>query len=76
MRNFLRSIFATAVVALLAASGAVPNDAFAAPKAHAGNFDGSWSVVINTVRGDCGSEDVELQETSSPAPWRRTGRSG
>ena len=55
MRNFLRSIFATAVVALLAASGAVPNDAFAAPKAHAGNFDGSWSVVINTVRGDCGS---------------------
>jgi len=55
MRNFLRSIFATAVVALLAASGAVPNDAFAARKAHAGNFDGSWSVVINTVRGDCGS---------------------
>ena len=20
-----------------------------------GNFDGSWSVVINTTRGDCGS---------------------
>ena len=55
MRNFLRSIFATAAVALLATSGAVPTGAFAAPRAHAGNFDGSWSVVINTLRGDCGS---------------------
>ena len=55
MRNFLRSIFATALVALLAASGLVSTDAFAAPKAHVGNFDGSWSVVINTARGDCGS---------------------
>lgn len=55
MRNFLRSIFATAAVALLATSGAVPTHAFAAPRAHAGNFDGSWSVVINTARGDCGS---------------------
>jgi len=55
MRNFLRSIFATALVALLAASGVVSTDAFAAPKAHGGNFDGSWSVVINTLRGDCGS---------------------
>jgi hypothetical protein len=56
MRNFLRSIFATAVVALLATSGALSTDAFAAPaKARGGNFDGSWSVVINTARGDCGS---------------------
>ena len=55
MRNFLRSIFATAAVALLATSRAVPTGAFAAPRAHAGNFDGSWSVVINTLRGDCGS---------------------
>jgi hypothetical protein len=55
MRNFLRSIFATAAVALVAVGGAVPTDAFAAPRAHAGNFDGSWSVVINTVRGDCGT---------------------
>ena len=55
MRNFLRSIFATALVALLAASGVVSTDAFAAPKAYGGNFDGSWSVVINTLRGDCGS---------------------
>ncbi len=53
MRKFLRPIFATAVVALLATAAAVPTDAVAAPRA--GNFDGSWSVVINTVRGDCGS---------------------
>jgi hypothetical protein len=55
MRNFLRSIFATAVVALLATSGVAPTGAIAAPRAHGGNFDGSWSVVINTLRGDCGS---------------------
>ena len=55
MRNFLGSIFATAVVALLAAGGVLPTDAFAAAKARGGNFDGSWSVVINTARGDCGS---------------------
>ena len=55
MRNFLRSIFAAAVVALLATSGAFPTDAFAAAKARGGNFDGSWSVVINTTRGDCSS---------------------
>ena len=53
MRKFLRPIFATAVVALLATGAAVSTDAVAA--ARAGNFDGSWSVVINTVRGDCGS---------------------
>ena len=55
MRNFLRSIFATVVVAPLAIGGAFPIDAFAAAKARGGNFDGSWSVVINTARGDCGS---------------------
>ena len=55
MRNFLRSIFATVVVAPLAIGGAFPTDAFAAAKARGGNFDGSWSVVINTARGDCGS---------------------
>lgn len=55
MRNFVRSIFATAVLAGLATGGALSTAAFAAPKAHGGNFDGSWSVVINTTRGDCGS---------------------
>jgi hypothetical protein len=49
MKNFLRSIFATGFAALLIGSASVPTDAVAA------NFDGSWSVVINTLRGDCGS---------------------
>jgi hypothetical protein len=49
MRNFLRAIFATAFAALLIGSAGVPTPAVA------GNFDGAWSVVINTARGDCGS---------------------
>jgi hypothetical protein len=55
MRNFVGSIFATAVLAGLATVGAMSTDASAAPRAHGGNFDGSWSVIINTARGDCGS---------------------
>jgi hypothetical protein len=50
MKNFLRSIVATAFAALLITGASIPTDAVAA-----GNFDGSWSVVINTLRGDCGS---------------------
>jgi hypothetical protein len=50
MKNFLRSIFAAAFAASLIAIASVPTDAVAA-----GSFDGSWSVVINTLRGDCGS---------------------
>ena len=49
MKNFLRSISAAAFGALLIAGASDPTDAIAA------NFDGSWSVVINTLRGDCGS---------------------
>lgn len=49
MKNFLRPICATAFGALLITSASVPTDAIAA------NFDGSWSVVINTLRGDCGT---------------------
>jgi hypothetical protein len=50
MKNLLRSICATAFGALLITSASVPPAAVAAS-----NFDGSWSVVINTLRGDCGS---------------------
>jgi hypothetical protein len=50
MRNFLRSIAATAFAGLLITSTGVSSEAVAA-----NNFDGSWSVVINTLRGDCGS---------------------
>jgi hypothetical protein len=49
MKNLLRPIVASAFGALLIAGASVPTDAIAA------NFDGSWSVVINTLRGDCGS---------------------
>jgi len=39
---------------MLATGGTLSTEAFAAPKGY-GNFDGAWSVVINTARGDCGS---------------------
>ena len=49
MKNILRPIFAvTIAVALMAASG-VSSEAVAASRA----FDGRWSVVIYTLRGDC-----------------------
>ncbi len=48
MRYFLRSIFAVAFAALLVAGSSVPSDAVAG-----GAYDGNWSVVINTLRGDC-----------------------
>lgn len=50
MKSFLRAIFATAFAGLLATGAGISSDAAAA-----NNFDGSWSVVINTARGDCGS---------------------
>ena len=49
MKNVVRSIFASGFVALLVTTASIPTQAVA------GNFDGSWSVVINTLRGDCGS---------------------
>jgi hypothetical protein len=49
MRDLLRSIVGAAFAALLITGASNPTDAVAA------NFDGSWSVVINTLRGDCGS---------------------
>lgn len=49
MPNLFRTIFA-ATAALLVVAIAIPTEA--APRASA--FDGAWSVVIHTVRGDCG----------------------
>ena len=48
MSHFLRPIFAVAFAALLVAGSSVPSDAVAG-----GAYDGNWSVVINTLRGDC-----------------------
>ena len=52
MTKILRSIFAVtvAVTVLLLAVGSVPTNAVA----RVGAFDGEWSVVIQTRRGDCG----------------------
>jgi hypothetical protein len=49
MSHFLRPIFAVAFAALLVAGSSARSDAVAA-----GVYDGNWSVVINTLRGDCG----------------------
>jgi hypothetical protein len=54
MKNILRSIFLATATALLVTSASVPSQA-AAQIARASSFDGNWSVVINTLRGDCGS---------------------
>lgn len=48
MSHFLRPIFAIAFTAFLVAGYSAPSDAAAA-----GAYDGNWSVVINTLRGDC-----------------------
>jgi hypothetical protein len=49
MSHFLRPIFAAAFAAVLLVAGyGAPSDAAAA-----GAYDGNWSVVINTLRGDC-----------------------
>jgi hypothetical protein len=53
MIRTLRSISVAALAAALMTSTTVPSNAIAA--AGPGAFDGSWSVVINTLRGDCGS---------------------
>ncbi len=48
MRNVLRSIFVV-TLALGAASASLPSHAASRVRA----FDGDWSVVIYTLRGDC-----------------------
>jgi hypothetical protein len=50
MTKFIRTFFAATAAALLIAAGAVPTEA--APRVSA--FDGDWSVVIHTIKGDCG----------------------
>ena len=52
MRNFQRSIFASAFAALVISAAAAPTAAVAQ---RMGAYDGRWSVVINTARGDCGN---------------------
>ena len=47
---FWRSAF----IALIAGFTAVSGSAMSAPLARPGAFDGKWSVVVRTLRGDCG----------------------
>lgn len=49
MKKILQSIFVVTIAALLLAGASVPSDAARRPNA----FDGEWSVVIYTLRGDC-----------------------
>jgi hypothetical protein len=53
MKNLLRAIFAVTFVAMLVMSASVPSNAVAAQAARPSAFDGRWSVVIYTLRGDC-----------------------
>jgi hypothetical protein len=51
MKSFLRLMPAATAVVLLVASAGIPADAAKAARPNA--FDGSWSVVIYTLQGDC-----------------------
>jgi hypothetical protein len=50
MKHFFRPILVATIAALSIASANIPVDAQAASP-----YDGTWSVVINTLRGDCSS---------------------
>jgi hypothetical protein len=52
MKNIFRSVLLAAAAALLLASAGVPSGA-TAQVARPSAFDGNWSVVIYTLRGDC-----------------------
>jgi hypothetical protein len=54
MKNLLRPIFVVTFAALLPLIASIPADA--APRVGGRNaYDGSWSVVFYTLRGDCGA---------------------
>ena len=54
MKTGWRSIFAVIIAGLLMLITNVPSDA-ARRSARGSSFDGTWSVAIYTLRGDCGS---------------------
>jgi hypothetical protein len=55
MKKLLRSTFPIFFGALLFAGAGVSSEAASAQVLRPGAFDGNWSVVIHTLRGDCGS---------------------
>src|SRR4029077_7120276 len=60
MKNRWRSIFAMIIGGLLLVITNVPSDA-ARRVARGSSYDGTWSVVIYTLRGDCGSIRAALR---------------
>jgi len=52
MRNLSR-LFLAPILAVLLVFASPPSNA--APRISGSLYDGSWSVAINTLRGDCGS---------------------
>lgn len=52
MNNFLRPIFVVTITALLLVTASIPSDAARRVSGRYA-YDGSWSVVVYTLRGDC-----------------------
>jgi hypothetical protein len=59
MNGPLRQIFALSIAVLLVAITNVPSDA-ARRAVRRSSYDGTWTVVIYTQRGDCGSVRAAL----------------
>src|SRR5580658_9695943 len=60
MKTVWRSIFAVIVAGSLLLISGVPSDA-ARRVARGSSYDGTWSVAIYTLRGDCGSLRAALR---------------
>ncbi len=60
MKPLLRPIFAMTIAASLLVMASVPSEAARQARGRS-SYDGRWSVVINTTRGDCGSVRAALQ---------------
>lgn len=53
MKNFIRKILLATIAGVLVVGAGISMDATAAPALRPGPYDGTWSVVIYTQRGDC-----------------------
>ncbi len=60
MRTLSRLTFAVAIAALLTGISDSSSDAARRPATRS-SYDGTWSVVIYTLRGDCGSVRAALR---------------
>ena len=60
MKNLRRLVFAITTAGLLLVIANAPSDA-ARRVARGSSYDGTWSVAIYTLRGDCGSVRAALR---------------